>query len=607
MTIAQALDVLDMVLQKVRLNDTQEAVFCEAWAGKTFPQIAAELNFTEEHIRAVGADLWHLLSEALGEKVTKRNFKGVIERWVRRHGSIAHASTFSERDQFQDWGEAVDVSTFFGRTDELATLEYWIVHDRCRLVALLGMGGIGKTSLSIKVAQKIQAEFDYLIWRSLRNAPPLQELLTSLLNFLSDGAVSLPAEISGQLSLLINYLRDRRCLIILDNAEMILNSSHAASASGGQHAGQYREGYEAYGELWRCVGEIPHQSCVMLTSREKPREIDLQAGANEPVRSLQLRGLNRTEGQEIFQLRGQFFGSEMDWKQLIQHYAGNPLALKIVASTIQDLFDSNVTRFTYLLQQGIVVFDDIRDLISGQIDRLSEDETEVMCWLAIHRELVSFAELQEDIISPLLKWKLPEVLRSLGRRFLIERSPKGFTQQPVVMEYVIEQFTEQVCQEICAEKLYLLMNYALIKAQTKSYIRESQGRMILAPIAERLCDLLKSPKQVELKLKRILNTLKTEYADAPGYAAGNLINLLHQLAIDLTGYDFSHLAVWQAYLQGVRLHQVNFAAADLSKSVFTETLGNVWAVAFSPNGQLLAAGDTVNEVHLWQIGDGIPA
>lgn len=38
-----------------------------------------------------------------------------------------------------------------------------------------------------------------------------------------------------------------------------------------------------------------------------------------------------------------------------------------------------------------------------------------------------------------------------------------------------------------------------------------------------------------------------------GYAPGNAINLLRQLNTDLSGYDFSFLTVWQAYLQGVNL------------------------------------------------------
>ncbi|BAZ10952.1 WD-repeat protein [Calothrix sp. NIES-4071] len=54
-----------------------------------------------------------------------------------------------------DWGEAVDVSVFYGRAQELATLEEWIINDNCRLIVLLGMGGIGKTSLSVKLAQKL--------------------------------------------------------------------------------------------------------------------------------------------------------------------------------------------------------------------------------------------------------------------------------------------------------------------------------------------------------------------------------------------------------------------------------------------------------------------
>ena len=71
-----------------------------------------------------------------------------------------------------DWGEAVDISAFYGRQAELQTLNQWVLGDRCRIVALLGMGGAGKTALSVKLAQQLQGHFDCILWRSLRNAPP---------------------------------------------------------------------------------------------------------------------------------------------------------------------------------------------------------------------------------------------------------------------------------------------------------------------------------------------------------------------------------------------------------------------------------------------------
>lgn len=74
--------------------------------------------------------------------------------------------------QYQDWGEAIDVSIFYGRTHELTKLQQWIEQDKCRLVALLGMGGIGKTALSVKLAQLVQEGFEFVIWQSLRDSPP---------------------------------------------------------------------------------------------------------------------------------------------------------------------------------------------------------------------------------------------------------------------------------------------------------------------------------------------------------------------------------------------------------------------------------------------------
>ncbi len=59
------------------------------------------------------------------------------------------------------------MSIFYGRKEKLTELKRWIVADRCRLVALLGMGGMGKTSLAVKLGKQMQHDFERIIWRSL--------------------------------------------------------------------------------------------------------------------------------------------------------------------------------------------------------------------------------------------------------------------------------------------------------------------------------------------------------------------------------------------------------------------------------------------------------
>src|SRR5947209_6996329 len=46
-----------------------------------------------------------------------------------------------------DWGDALTVTTFYGREWELTLLTEWIVQERCRVVSVLGLGGIGKSAL----------------------------------------------------------------------------------------------------------------------------------------------------------------------------------------------------------------------------------------------------------------------------------------------------------------------------------------------------------------------------------------------------------------------------------------------------------------------------
>jgi WD40 repeat protein/transcriptional regulator with XRE-family HTH domain len=502
----------------------------------------------------------------------------------------------SDPSKRQDWGEATCVSVFYGRTKELTTLEEWILHDRCRLVALLGMGGIGKTSLSVKFAQQVQDKFEYVIWRSLQDAPPVQSLLASLIQLVSDDReteADLPEKVGDRISRLLDYLRQHRCLLVLDNAEAILRS--------GSRVGQYLEGYEGYGELLRRLGEVTHKSCLVLTSREKPKEVASLEGDALPVRSLRLNGLTEEEGRKIFAIKG-LSGSESELRTLTERFAGNALVLKVVATTILDLFDGNISEF---LKQDTVVFGDIRDLLDQQFERLSNLEKDIIYWLSINREPISLSELRSDFVAPVPQSQLLEALESLVRRSLVEKNSSLFTLQPVVMEYVTHRLIEQVCREIVTQNLDLFRAYALLKAQAKDYVKNAQIRLILQPVINQLIIALKSKISLENKLINILKWRRETSPLEPGYTGGNALNLLGQLQTDLSGNDFSYLTVWQADLRGMNLHNVNFSYADLAKSVFTKTFGSISSVHWSPDGKLLATSDTNGEIDVWrEFADG---
>jgi WD40 repeat protein len=400
--------------------------------------------------------------------------------------------------------------------------------------------------------------------------------------------------LEDKITRLIHYLESSRCLLILDNAESILQS--------GSHIGQYREGYQGYADLLKRVAQSSHQSCLLITSREKPEAIDLIAKKNQTIRTLWLDGLAVENAKNIFTEYGEFSGAEEDWELVIEYYAGNPSALEVVAGKIQDSLGGNLSRFLekYL---GKATFSQINNLLEHQFERLSRSEKQIMYWLAINYEPVSDEELQKDIILWEAQQELVECLASLKRRSLIKNTQLGYTQLPVFREYIINRLIDELCQEIKTGQIELLNSYSLCKATTKDYIRETQVRQIITPLLERLLQELGGKRNVENKLKQIISNCQQQSPQAPGYLGGNILNILCELETDLTNYDFSNLTISQAYLPGVNLHQVNFANSDLSKSVFSEPLGSILSVAFSSDGKFWATSDADRNIYIWRVED----
>ncbi|NJR32471.1 MAG: NACHT domain-containing protein [Chamaesiphon sp. CSU_1_12] len=323
------------------------------------------------------------------------------------------------------------------RSVELTTLDRWIVTDKVRLVTVLGIGGVGKTSLVTKLAQDIADKFEYIIWRSLREAPPVEKIIADCIKLISQHqAIDLPPTLGEQITALIDRLRTARCLIIFDNAEAILQA--------GALAGNYQPQANGYGELFKRIGESAHQSCLVVTSREQFREIRRLQGESSPVRAMQLLGLQ--DAAKILNSKG-VFGSESEIDWLTCQYHGNPLALEIVAATIKHTFNNSIADFATLP----IVFGGIKDLLTSQFDRLSQLERSVIYWLAIHREPITVRDLANDLLDESLV-NIIAAIESLLDRSLIQSIDGEFTLQNVVMEFITDEAIAEIGLELTRDR-----------------------------------------------------------------------------------------------------------------------------------------------------------
>ncbi|MEG4532461.1 NB-ARC domain-containing protein [Microcoleus sp. D2_18a_D3] len=433
----------------------------------------------------------------------------------------------------EDWGQAPDVSVFYGRTEELTTLKQWIVSDNCRLVALLGLAGSGKTTLSVQLAKQVQNEFDFVIWRSLRSTPAPSDFLGSLIQLFSNQQKpDVPLDLNSQISRLVEYLRKHRCLVILDDFEAVLRPEELA--------GHYREDYEGYRDLIVRLCEVNHNSCLLLVSSEEPTELALLAG--EKVRSLKP-AISEEIAREIFQEKG-LSPQEQELEILLSRYGGNLLALKIVATTINEFFEGNVLKL--LEATALFIEEHISNLLAQQFDRMSSSEQEIAYWIAIAQIPISLATLRSQMLVNSSLSDLLKNLDSLGRRSLIDKISEGgetvFMLQPLIVQYVADRLVDQIRAEVLET----------VKTQGIERIRLLKTHKLSINIAKRKGN---KGEPISSILELVKNRLQVLFAKTIG--SEEPLNILNKVASDLedksileVGYARENLAQIISEIQG---------------------------------------------------------
>lgn len=341
------------------------------------------------------------------------------------HTSLSSTEAIAEQTQaihlpsvLDEAGSLVEAD-FYGRVEATVRLKQNILEEHCRLVAVLGGEGIGKTALVRQLVANVQDEFDCCIWKSLYPATPIAETLATILQSLSGRSTQHPTTTESLISQLLKTLTQHRCLLVLDGVEAILENRPLA--------GYYRAEYEAYSELFRAIAEHSHASCLILTSQEEPKNFKRLEGRF--VHSMQIEGLTPLEGQQFLQSQKVFSRSQTDLSDISAYYAGNPLFLKWIAARVWDYFDGNLSDYlkhrSPLWETGQthepLLFRDLRDLLDKQFDRLSNLEQRVMVQLAVCNDWVSLLTLPSDLVSDIDQQDLLDVLDSLHRRSLLQK------------------------------------------------------------------------------------------------------------------------------------------------------------------------------------------
>ncbi|HAT13002.1 MAG TPA: ATPase domain-containing protein, partial [Microcoleaceae bacterium UBA11344] len=389
MTVTEILQFVDRLIfaeTDEHLSDLQKNIIKGLLNGQSYKDIADDYGYDEGYIGDVSRKLYKILSEQLGEDVNKFNFSWTIERLANRSNSNSlqqvllinsHINLCSNNPQdsskntepdsynkkYHDLTLAPKITSFYDRTTELQTLSRWLIDQNLHLVSVLGLSGIGKTTLVKQFVDLNLQHFDVVIWKNLK----LSQSLDGIINEIITGVDRDSIQNDNKLTQFFNLLRQKKCLIILDDVQELFIK--------GELAGEFKMESKNFQNFLTMMTDIEHQSSLILISQEQCQEMVSLDEELYPINCLDLQGLDNTEIIKKCGLK-----DDETWAKLIDLYGGNPVYLKDIASLIKNIFGGKVADF--LKEDSLMVTKDIKSRLTELFKRLSPTEQEIVLQLS---------------------------------------------------------------------------------------------------------------------------------------------------------------------------------------------------------------------------------
>ncbi|MEM6401430.1 MAG: ATP-binding protein, partial [Cyanobacteria bacterium P01_D01_bin.116] len=341
-------ETLIMAKTGKHLSNIEALVLRGSWKGNKYTKIAAESGYTDEYLKNdIGPKLWKRLSLALDKKVTKNNFKAIIEQYiyqaekgnssanklinnqnVNSNNLTAIPQSIYHNLPSRDYTRLVGREAEAKRILELLSFEWTIP-----CISIEGIGGSGKTTLALEIAYRcLKASKDVYLEKHLENNLPSFELIvftSAKSHFFTSGGVlprlrrekklvdiftsivrtisfydSQTASFEETYEQIYKYLANMRTLLIIDNLDTL----------------------EEQQQILSFLYELPPTAKALITSREKT-----------PFNTVNLSSLSQTEALILIQRQADEKQIDLNLKQCAQLYqttGGIPAAIIYAVSQL---------------------------------------------------------------------------------------------------------------------------------------------------------------------------------------------------------------------------------------------------------------------------------
>ena len=270
----EGLKIIDMVRRNLGWNKSEDTWCVAALVSTaTLKRFWGKIGIRRENFinicKAVEIDNWEYIAEGYKNIKTEPLFAA----------AIADIPLDNQTDRTFPLPENLPpVRNWVQRTKEIEILKTTIVNSDIIAISIVGLPGIGKTTLASQLIRQLHTEntpFACAAWQSLESAtgkaPPCDRTIDSLLFTLSNGDITATTNAQNDCGKktenLLRILREKPCLLVFDRADTLLQAGEAKTA--GYFAGDCAE----YAWLFKQLLETEHQSKILFTSRESLAEL----------------------------------------------------------------------------------------------------------------------------------------------------------------------------------------------------------------------------------------------------------------------------------------------------------------------------------------------